>query len=215
MSQSQQKAVFWDNKFKEVKTAWGHEPVDSAIYAKDIFQKENIRNILIPGIGFGRNAKIFTDKGIRVTGIEISKTAIDLAHNELMLDIPIHHGSVNDMPFDDQIYDGIYCYALIHLLNQSERKALIRNCYNQLASGGIMIFVVVSKNSGMYGSGKKLSKDRFKISNGLNVFFYDMNAAKKEFGEYGMIECRDFDEPIKHMKDEPPLKCLLITCRKY
>ena len=130
------------------------------------------------------------------------------------LDIIIHHGSVTDMPFCVNKYDGIFCYALIHLLNQAERQKFIKNCFNQLMMNGIMIFTVISKKSGMYGSGKLISKDRYQISNGLNVFFYDEESAKKEFGNFGMIECREFDEPIKHMKNEPPLKCLLITCKK-
>lgn len=44
-------------------------------------------------------------------------------------DIPIHLGSVTDMPFDNRLYDGIFCYALIHLLNKTERKKFIREGY--------------------------------------------------------------------------------------
>jgi SAM-dependent methyltransferase len=100
---------------------WGFEPVDSAIAAKDFFIKEKIKDILIPGIGYGGNARVFLDNGINVTGIEISKTAIDLAkvqNNNIL----IYHGSVTDMPFDNKFYDEMYCYALIHLLNKRERK---------------------------------------------------------------------------------------------
>jgi len=49
---------------------------------------------LIPGIGYGRNAKFFIDNGINITGIEISKTAIDLARQN-GLNISIFHGNVN------------------------------------------------------------------------------------------------------------------------
>ncbi|WP_406600937.1 class I SAM-dependent methyltransferase [Mangrovimonas aestuarii] len=35
--------------------------------------------------------------------------------------INVYCGSVVDMPFDDKPYDGIFCYALIHLLNENER----------------------------------------------------------------------------------------------
>jgi SAM-dependent methyltransferase len=42
-------------------------------------KKYGLNKILIAGFGYGRNAKVFTDNGIKVTGIEISETAIDLA----------------------------------------------------------------------------------------------------------------------------------------
>ncbi|MET3196097.1 hypothetical protein ABID96_003065 [Bacillus sp. OAE603] len=39
---------------------------------------------------------------------EISQTAIDLARDN-GLDINTFHGSVTDMPFEDKLYDGIFC----------------------------------------------------------------------------------------------------------
>lgn len=205
---------FWESKFLDEQTTWGFEPSDSAIKTKDFFLKKKIKNILIPGIGYGRNAKIFHDNGIKVAGIEISKTAINLAKTKNGLDIKIHQGSATEMPFDKKLYDGIFCYALIHLLNKNERKKFIKDCFNQLKPGGYMIFTIVSKKSSMFGYGKQLSKDRFKLMQGLNVFFYDSASVEQEFGNYGLIEFIEIDEPIKHMENEPPLKCLFIKCKR-
>jgi len=204
---------FWEASFIEKQMMWGFEPSDSAILVKDFFIEKKVKDILIPGIGYGRNAKIFLDNGINVTGIEISKTAIDLARkNEL--DVRIYHGSVTDMPFDNKIYDGIFCYALIHLLNSRERKKLIEDCYNQLKPNGYMIFTAVSKNVPMFGKGKELSKDRFEIMEGVKMFFYDSNSVKQEFEKYGLIEITEIDEPNKDKENNPPFKFIVIKCKK-
>jgi len=204
---------FWEASFIEKQMMWGFEPSDSAILVKDFFVEKKVKDILIPGIGYGRNAKIFLDNGINVTGIEISKTAIDLARkNEF--DVRIYHGSVTDMPFDNKIYDGIFCYALIHLLNSRERKKLIEDCYNQLKPNGYMIFTAVSKNVPMFGKGKELSKDRFEIMEGVKMFFYDSNSVKQEFEKYGLIEISEIDEPNKDKENKPPLKFIVIKCKK-
>ena len=50
------------------------------------------------------------------------------------------------MPFDGNKYDGIFCYALIHLLDSKERKKLIQDCYNQLTENGFMVFLQHFKN---------------------------------------------------------------------
>lgn len=205
---------YWESSFKKMLTAWGFEPSNSAILSVDLFLDNQAKEILIPGIGYGRNAKIFCDNGLNVTGIEISKTAIDLAKSKNGLDMKIHNGSVTEMPFDKKIYDGIFCYALIHLLNFQERRKFIKDCFNQLKLDGYMIFTVVSKKSSMYGNGKQLSKDRFEIMNGLNVFFYDNDSVKREFGKYGLVGFSEIEEPIKHMNNEPPLKCLMIKCKR-
>src|SRR5690606_21327078 len=125
----------------------------------------------IPGIGYGRNAQIFRNSGMAVTGIEISQTAIDIAQRHFGKDLVIYHGSVTDMPFDDKQYDGIFCYALIHLLDKDERAKLIRDCYNQLSENGYMVFTTITKDAHTYGQGTYISKDRFEMFGGVKMFF--------------------------------------------
>lgn len=205
---------YWESKFREIDTMWGFEPADSAIQASDFFKLHGVQNILIPGIGYGRNAKIFVDKRIKVTGIEISESAIKIAKDKNNLDFLIYHGSVMQMPFDNIKYDGIFCYALIHLLNKRERKQFLKSCFNQLQMDGFMIFVAVSKKANMYGNGKQISKDRFELMKGLNVYFYDLETAQNEFKDFGLMDIQEIDEPIKHMDNQPPLKCIMIKCQR-
>lgn len=208
------KTEFWESNFLEKQTMWGFEPADSAIATKDFFIREKIKDILIPGIGYGRNAKIFLDNGINVTGIEISKTAIDLARTQNNLDIQIYHGSVTDMPFDAGLYDGVYCYALIHLLNNRERRKFIKDCYNQVKPGGYMIFSTISKDDSMHGKGRQLSKNRFLMPTGAKLFFYDSDSIKQEFGRYGLVEFSEMDEPVKIKGNHPFLKFTVVKCKK-
>ncbi|MBB5438564.1 SAM-dependent methyltransferase [Pedobacter sp. AK017] len=125
MKEETEKPEFWESAFGEKKEMWGFEPAKSAVLTKDFFVQNSVKSILIPGIGYGRNAQIFKENGMAVTGIEISKTAIEMAEKHYGNDMVIYHGSVNDMPFDTCQYDGIFCYALIHLLDSSEREKLI------------------------------------------------------------------------------------------
>ena len=46
---------FWENNFKEKQTMWGFEPAESPIIVKNFFIKEKVNEILIAGIGYGRN----------------------------------------------------------------------------------------------------------------------------------------------------------------
>ncbi|MDL2306376.1 class I SAM-dependent methyltransferase [Bacteroides sp. OttesenSCG-928-D19] len=204
--------AFWESSFVEKQTMWGFEPSESAVMAKDLFLERNAKDLLIPGIGYGRNAKIFIDNGMHVTGIEISKTAIELVHADGNLDIPIHLGSVTDMPFDNRLYDGIFCYALIHLLNKTERKKFIHDCFHQLKPGGQMIFSTISKKDLLYRKGKELSKDRFERIKGAKLFFYDAESIKREFSDYGLIRFMEIDEPVKFKENHPPMKFTIIIC---
>ena len=136
---------FWENLF-DGGAIWGLEPSVSAIKISKEFAKNEYKNILIPGFGYGRNLKPFAEKHISVTGIEISKSAIKQARL-FGINIPIHNASVLDMPLDKSTYDGIYCYALLHLFNEVERNLFINSCFNQLKLNGEMVFLVVSPES--------------------------------------------------------------------
>jgi SAM-dependent methyltransferase len=85
------------------------------------------------------------------------------------------------MPFDDQVYDGIFCYALIHLLDHKDRMKLIKDCYQQLKRDGYMVFVALSKNTATCGEGVQIGSDRFKSRHGVKLFYYDNESVKDEF----------------------------------
>ncbi len=204
---------FWEDKFQKIGLLWSFEPADSAIFARNLFAEKGFKSVLIPGVGYGRNAKTFIDNGFEVTGIEISETAIRLARENGM-DFRIYHGPVKRMPYGKSLYDGIFCYALLHLLNQNDRRQFLKKCFDQLQPGGMMVFIVVSKENKLYGNGRPVSVDRFLIDKGLTVFFYDSATIEKEFSTYGLLEYCEIDEPVKHMPNEEPMKFWRVVCRK-
>ncbi|MBI5541008.1 MAG: methyltransferase domain-containing protein [Bacteroidia bacterium] len=205
---------FWESSFKDKQEMWGWDPADSAIETLELFKKYGLHKILIPGFGYGRNAKIFTDNGFKVTGIEISETAISLAKKHFKDSINVFHGSVSSMPFDKELYDGIFSYALIHLLSAKERRKMINDCYNQLKPNGYMVFVSISKTDFRYGQGNEISKDTFEAWPGVTLFFYDSDSIKSEFGNFGFIDAKEINEPVKNTGDKPLQKFWYIICKK-
>lgn len=198
-------AEIWENTFRRRQAIWGFEPAHSAVLANDFFLEKAVKKILVPGIGYGRNAHVFAQNGMEVTGIEISGTAIELARRQYGTSIAIFQGSVTDMPFDAAVYDGIFCYGLIHLFDRQERAKLIQDCYRQLADGGYMLFTAISKQARTYGQGRLISKDYYEVFDGIRMFFYDQDSIEEEFGDAGLFETTRIEE-------EYPF--FLIKCHK-
>ena len=185
---------FWEESFKVNREMWGFDPAKSTVLINDFFVEQSVKNVLIPGIGYGRNAQLFRENGMQVTGIEISKTAIDLAHKHFGENLLIHHGSATEMSFDENLYDGIYCYALLHLLDKNEREKLIQDCYDQLAENGFMVFATVSKKAPMFGQGIPISKDRFEVFGSVKMYFYDRESIEKDFANAGLFAIEEVDD---------------------
>lgn len=199
------KPEFWETAFLEKQEMWGLEPALSALLAKDFFLENGVQNVLIPGFGYGRNAAVFQQIGMSVTGIEISKTAIEMARKHYGDGTKIHHGSVSEMPFDEHRYEGIFCHALIHLLDGEGRAKLIQDCYSQLENGGCMVFTAISKSAHTYGTGKHIGPDRYELFGGVRLYFYDEAAVRAEFGRFGLLE-------ILEVQEGQPF--FLVKCRK-
>jgi len=207
-------AEFWEASFRDKREMWGWDPADSAVATVDLFKKHQLNKILIPGFGYGRNAKPFIDNGFKVSGIEISQSAIDFARKQFTDNIEIYHGSVGLMPFDEEIYDGIFCYALLHLLNTQERRKLIDDCYHQLKPGGYMVFVSISKTDFRYGQGNEIDKDTFATWPGVNLYFYDSDSIQSAFNDYGLMDAQLISEPIIDAGEKPSQKFWYIVCKK-
>lgn len=201
----------WEGAFAKHQLIWGLEPTASARAASERFAQERVASVLVPGIGYGRNARPFLDRGMAVTGIEISETAIAFARQRLQLDIPIHHGSVADMPFDERTYDAVFCFGLLYLLDAPGRAKLLRDCARQLAAGGPMVFTVISKQFESYGKGTKLGEDWYETGPGMRLFFYDEASIRRELGAFGALEIEPIGEPIPDGSLRPFLQ---VTCRK-
>lgn len=200
-------AEFWEAAFKSKQRMWGEQPTAAALATCAHFKSLGFRKILLPGFGYGRNAQPFLENGFEVTGIEISQHAIELAHQRLGAEIKVFHGSVADMPFDQDLYDGVFCHALIHLLGSAARHHLLAICHAQLQHGGLMVFTTITKHASTYGVGEQLGKDLFKTKDGVELFFYDAESIQEEFGRFGLLEATVVEET-------PATKFWQVVCEK-
>lgn len=188
------------------------EPCKSALMARDKFLDLNIHGVLIPGAGYGRNARLFADSGFEVTGIEISGRAIEIAR-ENNINIKYYHGSILDMPFDTLIYDSIFCFNVLHLFPACERKKVIDRLNKQLRKGGYGFFVVMSEFEDSFGKGEELESNTFEPRKGKPVHYFTDSDLKDHFQGFHIIETGIIEEPETH-GGEHIHKCRYIMFKK-
>ena len=151
---------YWEKRFLDGGKIWGDKPSKATIYALELFKKYDLNRILVPGAGYGRNTKLFTDANLKVVGIEVSESAISIAKN-FNPKTQFFQGSVLDMPFDDERYDGIYCCNVLHLFLKDDRISFLKKCYEQLTAKGFVFFVVFSDKERSFGKGKRIEENTY------------------------------------------------------
>jgi SAM-dependent methyltransferase len=129
----------WDESFKEqiADGAYNTAPVEAIVRFVSYYLRERFKggdlsrlHFLEMGCGAGPNLVWLAGKGIRVSGVDISPTALSLARQKLV-DAGCHgrmgeliEGSVTDVPMAGESLDGIVESCVFqHLAKEDRRKA--------------------------------------------------------------------------------------------
>lgn len=160
-----------ENGYDEIAEAYyTHRDLEKFNSELDKFSKLVPKNahVLDAGCGAGiPTSKYLTNKGLKVTGIDISTTMINLAKNNvpegdfLKMDI-------NDITFPNETFDGVISvYTLFHIPRKNHLQ-IFKKFYEILKPGGVLLI-----NSGA-GSGSEGMSDFF----GVPMFWSNWSTEK-------------------------------------
>jgi SAM-dependent methyltransferase len=188
---------YWNKRYLTEGRIWGIYPSKTAEYALKLFKKKEVRKILIPGAGYGRNSKIFSDNGFDVVGVEISDVAFHISRiHDPQTDF--YNINVLDMPFNSENFDGIYCYNTLHLFLEKERRKFLKKCYQCLRKKGIVFFIVFSEKEKSSGKGKELEKHTYESKPGRPTHYFSKEDLIAHFKNYKILETGTTEEEEKH-----------------
>lgn len=205
--------AYWDKRFRDEGYVWGTSPSKTAEYALKIFRQNGVKKILVPGSGYGRNTKLFSASGFDVTGIEISEVAGEMA-KEYDQQTKHYKGSVFDMPSDKNKYDAIYCFNVLHLFREKERKLFLQKCADKLGDSGLMFFVVFSDRDPSFGKGQEVEKNTFESRPGRPVHYFTKDDLQDLFREFKILESGIFEDAEDHGEGPHTHELFYILARK-
>jgi len=188
---------YWENRFLNGGKIWGEIPSKTAIHALELFKKYGVNKILVPGAGYGRNTKLFTDANLEVVAIEVSKSAINIAKS-FNPKTQFFQGSVFDMPFDDEKYDAIYSCYVLHLFLKEDRILFLKKCYKQLTTNGYVFFVVFSDKESSFGKGTQIEQNTYESKPWRPVHYFTEFDLKEHFKDYSVIKTGIIEETENH-----------------
>ena len=203
---------YWDKRYRAEGRIWGDLPSRTAEYALELFRKYKAKKILIPGSGYGRNSRLFSTSGFEVTGIEISPLACKMARKFDSLSRFIL-ASVLDMSFLTEKYDAIYCFNVLHLFRERDRKLFIRQCIDRMKNNGLMFFTVFSEKEKSYGKGKEVEKNTYESKPGRPVHYFTDEDLREHFINLEIVETGIAEDPEDH-GDGPHTHILRYICVK-
>lgn len=159
----------WDREYKksQLLTKENKPQSDVVRFVKFLHKEEGIEvenlTILDLGSGTGRNSFYFSELGAKVTGFEISKTAIEIAEknkqemSRTVLDIKYIKQSIGErFPCEENSIDIALDVTSSNSLTEVEREVYLPETHRVLKSGGYFFVKALCKDGD--GNAKELLK---------------------------------------------------------
>lgn len=113
------------------------------------------KQLLEVGCGIGTDLVRFAHGGANVTGVDLSKTALDLAEKNaaragVAMRLELANGEA--LPFEDDAFDVVYGHGVLQYTAEPEK--MVAECRRVLRADGVAIFMVYNRISWLNGLSK-------------------------------------------------------------
>ena len=202
--------AYWEKRFVSGGRIWGDAPSRTAVRAERIFRDHGIKNLIIPGAGYGRHVDFFAAAGYQVTGIEISAHAIALART--MPGVRYRQGSVLDESLYTESYDAVYGFNILHLFRAAERLRFIELLQRAVRGGGLVFMTGFSEEEPQFGRGKQVEENTYESKPGRSVHFFNEPEMRSAIKGWAVLEAGLIDDPENHGAAGPHTHRIRYVC---
>ncbi len=202
---------YWDARFRSEGRIWGAAPSRTAEQALALFRKHGVKSVLVPGSGYGRNTRLFSQAGMAVTGVEISRTAWEMARG---FDPATRscHASALDLSFLDGTFDAVYGFNILHLFRHDDRLTFIQQCREHLNPGGLLYFTVFSEREPSFGKGAEVEPGTFESKPGRPVHYFTGHDLRDHFPGLRVLVTGLAGDEEDHGEEGPHTHILRYLC---
>ena len=148
--------------------------------------------ILEVGCGNGKTAAALMKKGFKVTGVDFSKSAIEMCRGTLDAGEFVC-ASVLDLPFGDCIFDGAVAFHVLEHLEFDELSKAVNELYRVLRPGSHLLIRCFAKGD-MRSEKGKVDGDSVTRGNGIVYHYYSEEVLSKALHPFECSEICTVEE---------------------
>lgn len=208
----------WDERYAEGGALWGHFPAVSAEETWWRLRSTRANRILVAGCGYGRHCAYFARRGFDTTGLDASRTAIEMAHEAARVDgleIVYSCASATRMPFPDASFDAVYDHALLHHLTEDDRAQAVAEYRRVLRPNGLLVVSVLSIDDPDCGLGPELEPGTFRGADGRLEHFFGPGELTALLEGFEVDSVIPITEEADQWSDEPRRFVRAVARRLY
>jgi SAM-dependent methyltransferase len=170
------KANYWNKKWSANSRKLAN---NFAVRSYKLIKENKFKSLLDLGCGDGRDSIYFSKKGLKVTAVDFSKTAINRLKSSGN-DIDCLVANIENIKLKANSFDVIYAHLSLHYFNDRTTEAILQNIHKALKKGGLLFIKCKSTDDFLYGKGKKIGENIYQDEHLRHFFTKDYLLAKLE-----------------------------------
>jgi ubiquinone/menaquinone biosynthesis C-methylase UbiE len=179
-----------------------HKPLDRGLltaFAEQLQEESGAHAMACDmGCGPGHVGAFLAQRGLSVTGIDLSPAMVDRAR-ALHPDMTFEVGTMTDLAVPDARFNGIVAfYSIIHLTTDAEVRTALGEFHRILAPGGLLLVAV---HLGEHGDTTVHADDMLGVSVDMDFRFFEAARLEDEIRASGfVVEARLVRAPYKDVE---------------
>jgi tellurite methyltransferase len=153
----------WTNE--EIRQDWLN-PEPLVVQAVPLLHQRGVQTVIDIGCGVGRHALYLADQGFTVTGIDLSRSGLDVARQAASsagVTIDYRTGDFTDIPAEVRSFDLALAWNVIYHGDEDVVRTAFAEIRRVLKPGGLFLGTMISKRHSRYGEGTEIRPNTFII----------------------------------------------------
>jgi cyclopropane fatty-acyl-phospholipid synthase-like methyltransferase len=166
--------------------------------------KRPTNRVLDVGCGNGNHVLFFAEQGFSTAGVDVSKSAIELARQratERGLDVDLEVGDAADLPWESEMFDLVVSDGVLDHVSFSQAKSILAEIQRVSTPGAYLFLSLRSAADSEWGRGEKVEENTYILQEGYEKgmlqHFFDRRSIKELLDGYEIFD-------IEHLKREYP-----------
>ncbi|MDP3741827.1 MAG: class I SAM-dependent methyltransferase [Candidatus Micrarchaeota archaeon] len=147
--------------------------------------------VLELGCGDGKTLTSLIASGFKVTGIDVSPSAIKIARKKAGRKAKLVVGDVCELPFAANSFDAVVTVHVLDHLSQKERGKAVVEISRVLKKDGLLFFEGFSQNDFRFGNGLTVERNTFRRKNNVWYHYFSVAEVKRLFKGFSAVELRE------------------------
>ncbi|MBI2597845.1 MAG: class I SAM-dependent methyltransferase [Candidatus Diapherotrites archaeon] len=186
----------YDNLKGKRQSVWRENASPFFVNKIDYFKHLGLKTVLDAGCGDGRNLIEFTKLGFKVTGVDVSNSALEKCKKNCRnyKNFHLEEQDLENLKFAKNSFDIIICdFVMAHMENPEK---IVQNFYRILKKNGFVLIEFTSTKDPHCGQGKKIKGNEY-TQKEVYIRFYDIKEIEKIMENFKVltIDSQEYTDP--------------------